>query len=313
MDAFLPGVDGWEAIYNHPGIWHFRFNGATPEALVKGRERAYFEHFWNDFAADAKRSIPEADRQAYATAYARPGRMRAGWAYFVSFQQAAADFAQLSRTKLTMPVLTIGGDKANGAALAAQGKLVATNATSVVLANTGHWVMEESPRETTEALLRFLRGDTSTGSRASSPPASTLPEMRLTPDEIRALQTGSNQVGSSFLPGVSTKVLSGDPSKAGFYTIVLSVPPATTIPAHSHRDDRMATVISGTWQFGYGDHFDERALKSLPPGSVYSEPGGGAHFARTGAEPVLVQISGIGPTDTHYVDAPNEPRSPAGR
>ena len=312
MDAFLPGVDGWEAIYNHPGIWHFRFNGATPEALVKGRERIYFEHFWNDFAADAKRSIPEADRQAYATAYARPGRMRAGWAYFVSFQQAAADFAQLARTKLTMPVLTIGGDKANGAALAAQGKLVATNATSVVLANTGHWIMEESPRETTEALLRFLRGEPSTGSSASSP-ASTLAELRLTPDEIRALQTGSNQIGSSFLPGVSTKVVSGDPSKVGFYTIVLSVPPATTIPAHSHRDDRTATVISGTWQFGYGDRFDERALKSLPPGSVYSEPGGGPHFARTGAEPVLVQISGIGPTDTHYVETPSEPRSPAGR
>src|SRR5580698_6257593 len=93
MDAFLPGVDGWEPVYNNPGIWHFRFNGPTPEALVEGRERTYFEHFWNDFAADKTRSIPEADRQAYATAYARPGRMRAGWAYFVSFQKAAKDFA----------------------------------------------------------------------------------------------------------------------------------------------------------------------------------------------------------------------------
>jgi pimeloyl-ACP methyl ester carboxylesterase len=80
MDAFLPGVAGWEAIYNNPGIWHFRFNGPTPEKLVEGRERIYFEHFWNDFAADKTRSIPEADRKAYAEAYARPGRMRAGWA-----------------------------------------------------------------------------------------------------------------------------------------------------------------------------------------------------------------------------------------
>ena len=60
----------------------------------------------------------------------------------------------------------------------------------------------------------------------------------------------------------------------------------------------MATVVSGTWQFGYGDRFDERALKSLPAGSVYSEPGRMNHFARTGAEPVLVEISGFGPTDT---------------
>src|SRR6266853_1865897 len=86
MDAFLPGVPGWEAIYNDPNIWHFRFHGPTPEALVKRRERLFFEYFWNDLAADKTRSIPEADRKAYTAAYSRPGRMRAGWAYFVSFQ-----------------------------------------------------------------------------------------------------------------------------------------------------------------------------------------------------------------------------------
>ena len=85
MDAFLPGVEGWESVYNNPGIWHFRFNGPTPEALVEGRERIYFEHFWNNFAADKTRSIPETARELYAAAYARTGRMRAGWAYFVSF------------------------------------------------------------------------------------------------------------------------------------------------------------------------------------------------------------------------------------
>src|SRR5713226_3887686 len=81
MDAFLPGVGSWETIYNDPRNWHFRFNGPIPEKLVQGRERTYYEHYWNDFAADATHSIPEADRQAYAAAYARPGRMRAGWAY----------------------------------------------------------------------------------------------------------------------------------------------------------------------------------------------------------------------------------------
>jgi pimeloyl-ACP methyl ester carboxylesterase len=156
MDAFLPGVEGWEAVYNNPAIWHFRFNGPTPEALVQGRERIYFDYFWNDFAADKTHSIPEADRKAYVAAYARPGRMHAGWAYFVSFLQAAKDFAQLSQTKLTMPVLTIGGDKSLGEALGQQAKLVATDATVVVLKNTGHWVLEEQPKETTEALQKFL-------------------------------------------------------------------------------------------------------------------------------------------------------------
>ena len=156
MDAFLPGVAGWEAIYDDPGIWHFRFNGPTPEALVQGRERIYFEYFWNDLAADKTRSIPEADRKAYTAAYARPGRMRAGWAYFVSFQQAAKDFAQLSQSKLTMPVLVIGGEKSLGDALGQQMKLVATDVTVVVLKDTGHWVLEERPKETTDALVKFL-------------------------------------------------------------------------------------------------------------------------------------------------------------
>src|SRR5271169_2186643 len=156
MDAFLPGVAGWEAVYNNPGIWHFRFNGPTPEALVRGRERIYFDYFWNDFAADKTRSIPEADRKAYAAAYARPGRMKAGWAYFVSFNQAAKDFAELARTPLTMPVLAIGGEKSLGDVLGAQMKSVARDVTVIVLKNTGHWILEENSRETTDALVKFL-------------------------------------------------------------------------------------------------------------------------------------------------------------
>jgi len=156
MDAFLPGVGDWEPVYNDPGLWHFRFNGPTPEALVQGRERIFFEHFWNDFAADKARSIPEAERKAYTAAYARPGRMRAGWAYFVSFQKAAKDFAELAQTKLTMPVLVIGGERALGAVLGQQMKLVASDVTVVILKDTGHWVMEERPKETTDALVKFL-------------------------------------------------------------------------------------------------------------------------------------------------------------
>jgi pimeloyl-ACP methyl ester carboxylesterase len=156
MDAFLPGVGEWEAVYNDPGYWHFRFHGPTPEALVQGRERIFFEYFWNDLAADKTHSIPEADRKAYVAAYSKPGRMRAGWAYFVSFQQAAKDFSQLSQTKLTMPVLAVGGEKSLGTFLGQQMKLVAPNLTSVVVKNAGHWILEENPEETTEALVKFL-------------------------------------------------------------------------------------------------------------------------------------------------------------
>ena len=156
MDAFLPGVPGWEAIYNAPNVWHFRFNGEYPEKLVQGRERTYFEYFWNVFAADKTHSIPEPDRKAYAEAYSKPGRMRAAWAYFASWPQLAKDFAQLSQRKLTMPVLSIGGEKSLGNELAAQMKLVATDVTVVVLKDTGHWILEERPKETTDALVKFL-------------------------------------------------------------------------------------------------------------------------------------------------------------
>lgn len=82
--------------------------------------------------------------------------MRAGWAYFVSFQQAARDFAELSKTKLPMPVLAIGGEKANGVLLGQQMKLVSTDAAVIVLQNTGHWLMEENPKGTMDALAKFL-------------------------------------------------------------------------------------------------------------------------------------------------------------
>jgi pimeloyl-ACP methyl ester carboxylesterase len=156
MDAFLPGVGEWEAVYNNPGFWHFRFHGPTPEELVRGRERVYFEYFWNDLAADKTRSIPEADRKAYTAAYARPGRMRAGWAYFVSFNQAAKDFAQLAQTRLTIPVLSIGGEKSLGEFLGQQMKLIASDVTPVVVKHAGHWVLEERPKETTAALVGFV-------------------------------------------------------------------------------------------------------------------------------------------------------------
>jgi pimeloyl-ACP methyl ester carboxylesterase len=156
MDAFLPGVEGWEPIFNHPNYWHFRFNGPTPEALVKGRENIYFAYFWNDLAADKNRSLPEDDRKAYVAAYSRPGRMRASWGYFVSWPQAAKDFAQMAQTKLTMPVLAIGGDKSLAEPLAAQMKLAATDVTVVIVKNSGHWILEEQPQQTIDALVKFL-------------------------------------------------------------------------------------------------------------------------------------------------------------
>jgi uncharacterized RmlC-like cupin family protein len=134
------------------------------------------------------------------------------------------------------------------------------------------------------------------------------PEERLSSAEYKFPEQGNPGTGSSGVDDIRTVVLKGDPSQAGVYTIMLRVPAHTRIAAHSHRDDRVATVISGTWHIGYGDRFDEARLKALPPGSFYTEPPGMAHFAETGDEPVVVQITGFGPSSTDYVERDQDPR-----
>jgi pimeloyl-ACP methyl ester carboxylesterase len=156
MDAFLPGVGDWKSVWLMRDLWHFHFYGETPLALVKGRERIYFEHFWNDFAADRTHSVPEADRQFYAAAYARDDGMRAGFEYFKNFEQDAKDFAALSTTKLNMPFLVLTGEKASGTFLIDQAKLVATNVSGKVVRGSGHWLMEEAPDQVIPALVAFL-------------------------------------------------------------------------------------------------------------------------------------------------------------
>jgi len=156
MDAFLPGIGNWKEVWLMRDLWHFHFYGPVPLALVKGRERTYFEHFWNDFAADPKHSIPEADRRIYAKAYAQPGGMRAGFEYFRNFERDANDFAQLSAAPLPMPVLVLTGEKASGNFLIEQAKLVATNVRGQAVQGSGHWLMEEAPQGVISAIIEFI-------------------------------------------------------------------------------------------------------------------------------------------------------------
>ena len=159
MDAFLPGVGDWTTVWLLRDLWHFHFYGKTPLALVEGRERIYFEHFWNDFAADPAKSVSEADRQFYAAAYAQPGGMRAGFEVFRAFEQDAKDFAGFATTKLKMPMLVLTGEKASGEFLIAQGRLVAESVEGVVIKGSGHWLMDEARDQVVPKLLAFFRGD----------------------------------------------------------------------------------------------------------------------------------------------------------
>ena len=157
MDAFLPGIGNWKDVWLLRDLWHFHFYGEVPLALVKGRERTYLEHFWNDFAADRKRSVPEADRRLYARAYAQPGAMRAGFEYFRNFERDALDFARMGSTRLSMPMQVLSGEKAGGTFLIEQAKLVASDVTGRVVPGVGHWLMEEAPRTIIPAIADFVR------------------------------------------------------------------------------------------------------------------------------------------------------------
>lgn len=125
-------------------------------------------------------------------------------------------------------------------------------------------------------------------------------------DEIPWPSAQAGGAGTSGVTGIETVVLKGDPSKPGIYVLALRAPANATIQAHMHKDDRVATVLKGTWYFGYGQKFDEKALKALPPGSSYTEPPNTAHFART-REPVVIEIVGYGPTSTTYVNPADDP------
>ena len=158
LDAFLPGIGQWQTVWLLRDLWHFHFYGETPLKLVTGRERIYLEHFWNDFAADRKHSVPEKDRRFYAKEYARPGHMRAGFEVFRAFETDAAEFAVLGKTPLPMPMLVLTGEKASGEFLIQQGRLVAADVEGVVIPGAGHWLMEEAPGQVIPRLAAFVNG-----------------------------------------------------------------------------------------------------------------------------------------------------------
>jgi pimeloyl-ACP methyl ester carboxylesterase/uncharacterized RmlC-like cupin family protein len=305
MDAPIPGIEPWKEILLNPGVWHFNFHGQDAERLVAGRERIYFDRIWNDFTGDPSKP-DEATRNFFAATYAQPGGMRAGFAHFTAFSQDAKDNVVFERVKLTMPVLAVGGEKSFGPLQAVIMRNVATNVQEAIIAGSGHWLMEERPAETVTLVRKFL--DSPQVAAISADTLNHFGERRLTPAQYEFPRKGNPGIGSSGVLGIETAVLKGDPDKVGVYTIMLRVPAHTQIAAHSHRDDRVATVISGTWHIGYGEKFDEAKLKALPPGSFYTEPPGEAHFAETGDEAVVVQITGYGPSSTDYVDSAQDPR-----
>jgi pimeloyl-ACP methyl ester carboxylesterase len=156
MDAPLPGIGPWDEILKSPLLWHFNFRGPDMERLVQGRERIYLDRFWNELSANPK-SIDEDTRRHYADLYARPGAMHSAFEQFAAFTQDAADNRQFAaQGKLGMPVLAIGAAQSFGTTQADVLRFVASDVTGQVIANSGHWLMEEQPAATVAAIAAFL-------------------------------------------------------------------------------------------------------------------------------------------------------------
>jgi pimeloyl-ACP methyl ester carboxylesterase len=156
IDAPLPGVGPWEEILKSPLLWHFRFGGPDMERLVAGRERIYLDRFWNEFSATPSR-FSEGSREHYAALYALPGAMHSGFEQFHAFDQDALDNkAFLAKGPLTMPVLAIGGEKSFGPTMAVVMNAAAVHVRELVIPDAGHWLMEEQPKATVEAVRAFL-------------------------------------------------------------------------------------------------------------------------------------------------------------
>jgi len=158
MDAPPPGIPPWDDIVRDPRLWHFDFYGDDVLRLVQGRERIFLDRFYNDFGGDPSK-IDEGTRNHYAALYARPGAMKGALSQFHAFRTDAKDNQVLMKTKLTMPVLAIGGEKSFGPVEAVAMRNAATNVTELVIPRSGHWLMEEEPAATVAAVAGFLSAD----------------------------------------------------------------------------------------------------------------------------------------------------------
>lgn len=113
---------------------------------------------------------------------------------------------------------------------------------------------------------------------------------------------------TSLAAGAKVAVLEGDPSKEGFFTMRLWLPDGFKIQPHWHSKVEHVTVISGTFNIGMGDKFDQAATREMPAGTFGFWPAEMKHFAWTKGDTVL-QVHGTGPWVINYVNPSDDRKS----
>ena len=155
MDAIPPGIGIWNEMLQLPMTWHFGFWGDYAERMVRGRERIYLDRFWDEFAF-APGAMTQTMRRHYTSFYQRPGAIKAALSYFESFERDASTNIGFATKPLPMPLLGLGGAHSLGETMADQMSLMGLDASAQTIQAAGHWLMEENPSQTMDAITTFL-------------------------------------------------------------------------------------------------------------------------------------------------------------
>ncbi|MEU9955211.1 alpha/beta hydrolase [Streptomyces sp. NPDC050982] len=162
LEAVIPGLTPSPPFFGpaaaNQRLWQFGFNRLTDlnEELVRGRERLFFGHQFAKKAATPD-AIPAYAVDVYVDAITTdPRALRASFAYYRALDETIAQNEQRKKTRLTLPVLALGGALWSGANAAQTMRLAADDVTGVVLDDCGHYPAEEQPARFVEILEDFL-------------------------------------------------------------------------------------------------------------------------------------------------------------
>lgn len=158
MEVPIPGLPAWDEVTKD--IWHFGFHAIPelPEALVAGRERTYLNYFYTSGAYQPP-ALKEVQISEYVRAYSDPKSLHAGFEYYRAFPKDAEHNQEYAKTKLPMPVLTMGGETSLKDGLLKQLQPVSENVRNQIVPRAGHWIPDERPDFLIEQLLAFFSSD----------------------------------------------------------------------------------------------------------------------------------------------------------
>jgi pimeloyl-ACP methyl ester carboxylesterase len=164
LDVGLPGIEPWEEDKANPKLWHFGFHQtpSLPEHLIAGRQLIYFrEGCYNRFALNSK-AITDADAAHYANSYATPEQLRAGMELYRAFP-ANEEFDKAQQQQNDVPIVLAGGDKSVGQLNPRYAESLrqhgCTHVTTEIIADSGHYAVDEQPDRVTELIERYAASD----------------------------------------------------------------------------------------------------------------------------------------------------------